>query len=316
MVTQCNNVLTGLPISEVVIPSATPPTQQDASNTINTIPMSLPVNEQLDSTELTSASLIELYHDNVKNYVIEQYCESVSHSFKNPNVVCHYNRNCIVLKSKILSKGKQQKDLSKTIFGSITWPSGGNYEYRLVDTRVIRCLNPTCKSPINKQPKIFHYCCYMHMMARKKEEMPVHLKISNNKDRLIDFVDGSVDMASICEKTINTNSTQLIFPVCGKRCYSKLCNHQCKVKNTTESEYATSASWETDGDKTKLSSVQVLINWLTTEENCSTYFGGIDVNGRTSANRKETYHHQIRDMIKKENGKYPFLCFTMNYFIE
>ena len=335
MVTECNNGGMRLPISEVVIHSVTPPTQQDGTNTINTMPMPLPTNDQIDSTtlsirQLTSSSnvddvtinftpppinltpntsekikgVIELYHDTDKKYVIDHYCKPLSHSFKNPNEVCHHSKkNCIVLKSKVISKGKQQSHLSNTTFGSIPWPTGGNHQYKQLDTRVISCLNPTCKSPITKQQKTFHYCCYMHMMATRKDEMPDHLTISNNDDRLIEFVEDSVSMASICENIMKTNITKLIIPVCGKRCYSKLLNHQSKVKKNLDSEYATAASWENDGDEINLSSIQVLINWLTTEENCSKYFGGIDVNGRTSANRKETYHHRIRDMIKDENGE-------------
>ena len=51
-----------------------------------------------------------------------------------------------------------------------------------------------------------------------------------------------------------------------------------------------------------MSSIEVLIEWLTTEENATNYFGGLDVDGQTNSNRKETYHHQIRDLIKEENG--------------
>ena len=42
---------------------------------------------------------------------------------------------------------------------------------------------------------------------------------------------------------------------------------------------------------------------MTTEENCSKYFGGLDATGRTNGNRKEVYHLYIRDLIRKENGK-------------
>jgi hypothetical protein len=48
----------------------------------------------------------------------------------------------------------------------------------------------------------------------------------------------------------------------------------------------------------------VLVEWLSIQENCSNYFGGLDSNGKTSGNRKDTYHYLIRDLIKKENGEY------------
>ena len=74
-----------------------------------------------------------------------------------------------------------------------------------------------------------------------------------------------------------------------------------------QSEYATVQSWDNDGDANKKSSIQILIDWLTTEENASKYFGGLDIEGRTSTARKETYHHHIRDLIKNENGKRFFI---------
>ena len=74
--------------------------------------------------------------------------------------------------------------------------------------------------------------------------------------------------------------------------------------NKGESDYAIAQSWEKDGTSTKMCSIKVLVEWLTTEENCSQYFGGLDANGRTSADRKEAYHHRIRDLIKQENGKW------------
>ena len=52
----------------------------------------------------------------------------------------------------------------------------------------------------------------------------------------------------------------------------------------------------------------ILIDWLTTEENCSKYFGGIDANGCMNGNRKEAYHHHICDIIRKENGKSAKMC--------
>ena len=129
-----------------------------------------------------------------------------------------------------------------------------------------------------------------------------HFKVENAKDKLLDMVEDSVDMSIIKDNFIN-NHTKLIFPFCGKRCFNKLTHHRNKVCDKEESEYATISSWDNDGDDTTKSSVAVLIDWMTTEENCSKYFGGLDANGRTSANRKEAYHLYIRDEIKKENGK-------------
>jgi hypothetical protein len=46
----------------------------------------------------------------------------------------------------------------------------------------------------------------------------------------------------------------------------------------------------------------LLIDWLTTEENASRYFGGADKDGRTQSERRDAYHHLIKDLIFKENG--------------
>ena len=130
-----------------------------------------------------------------------------------------------------------------------------------------------------------------------------HLTIENDKDKLVDLIDSTKveDMASIV-RHLSNHSTKLIFPVCGKRCYNTVSNVRNKEVNKEDSEYATNQNWEKDGTSTKMCSIEVLVEWLTTEENCSKYFGGLDANGRTSADRKEAYHHRIRDLIKAENG--------------
>ena len=130
-----------------------------------------------------------------------------------------------------------------------------------------------------------------------------HLILENDKDKLLKLIDSNKveDMASIV-RHISNDPTKLIFPVCGKRCYNTLSNYRKKEENKVDSEYATTQNWEKDGTSTKMCSIEVLVDWLTTEENCSKYFGGLDANGRTSADRKEAYHHRIRDLIKAENG--------------
>ena len=59
--------------------------------------------------------------------------------------------------------------------------------------------------------------------------------------------------------------------------------------------------------------MEVLIDWFTTEENTSKYFGGVNSNGRISANRKESYHLHIRDMIKEENDKFDTCYYNKRY---
>ena len=127
--------------------------------------------------------------------------------------------------------------------------------------------------------------------------------ITSAHDSILDFVGDHVDIS--CLKQFSTyDLTNLTFPFCGQRCYNYIINHRDKAKNNNgDSEYATTQSWESDGSSKKKTSIQVLIDWFTTEENCSNYFGGVNDNGNTNGNRKETYHYHIRDLIRNENGK-------------
>ena len=139
--------------------------------------------------------------------------------------------------------------------------------------------------------------------SQKKEDMK-DLKVEVEKDDILDLVEDSVNRESI-KNEILSDLTKLIFPICGKRCYNTVSHYRTtKEKKKRESEYTIAKCWETDGTIEKKCSMEVLIGWLTTEENCSSYFGGINAQGRTDSNRKETYHFHIRNLIKEENGKY------------
>jgi hypothetical protein len=62
-------------------------------------------------------------------------------------------------------------------------------------------------------------------------------------------------------------------------------------------------SWEKDGEGSIRSSMEVLIDWFTTKENVSKYYGGTDKHGTTNAERKEGYHLSMKNLIQEENGK-------------
>ena len=140
-----------------------------------------------------------------------------------------------------------------------------------------------------------------------------HLTVDNKKDKLLDLLDGTVEKAGVNEIIAN-ESNPLILPFCGKRCFNKLNNYTDKPNLKEVSEYATASSWDSDGDDTSKSSISVLIDWMTTEENCSNYFGGLDSTGRTNGNCKEVYHLYIRDLIKEENGKTERFVFHNVFF--
>jgi hypothetical protein len=64
------------------------------------------------------------------------------------------------------------------------------------------------------------------------------------------------------------------------------------------------ANWDKDSNGGKNpSSIEVLIEWLTTEENASQYFGGVNEAGKTNAMCKEGYHKLIKELILQKTGK-------------
>ena len=151
---------------------------------------------------------------------------------------------------------------------------------------------------------MFHFACFMHMLKTSNVTDKMELITLNTvHDNLLDFFPDDIDIS--CIKDFSTNDlTRLIFPFCGKRCFNYIMNHRNKVTNKDgDSEYASSQNWDNDGSSKKKTSMAVLIDWFTTEVNCSSYFGGVDAQGSTNGNRKQTYHYHIRDLIRNENGK-------------
>jgi hypothetical protein len=73
--------------------------------------------------------------------------------------------------------------------------------------------------------------------------------------------------------------------------------------STDKNQDSNLLNWENDGEENKRSSMSILIDWFTTEENVSNYYGGKNKFGKTTAERKEDYHHVIKELIQKENGK-------------
>ena len=130
------------------------------------------------------------------------------------------------------------------------------------------------------------------------------MEFQGSKDKLVAHLVDGINIQAI-QHLIEDEESTIIFPICGKRCYNSACKIRSIEKKAVagQSEYATSLSWDNDGSETQKSSIEVLIGWITTEENASLYFGGLDIEGRTSATRKEAYHHEIRDLIKAENGE-------------
>ena len=274
------------------------PSSTDEPNSTNNASSS---NNKTLQTNDDRNKLVKVHHDNEINYVLKEYCQPIDDTWKYTKEECHFSRYCIVIRSKVLEKASVIETLSPTAFGRVPYNSKKT-NYTIMDTQLVKCFNPLCKGTQSKVPKVFHHLCYMHMMGMTANEHMNHLKVENGNDKLVDLVQDSIDMNLIIRQTTHDTS-QLIFPICGKRCYNTVCNFRKKDEKKDGSEYALTQSWDADGNSSKKSSTEVLIHWLTTEENCSSYFGGVDTNGRTNGNRKETYHHHIRDLIKSENGE-------------
>ena len=294
-----------------------PPLPQ--STTINSPPLS--TNNQCNSTTNPTSQIqgipqpsnkniqpnnipgvVNLHHQESSNLILESYCLPVSDTFSTSLNKCKYNpRECVVAKTNLLYKGQNIASISPTVFRNYTRTTK-KFTYRTMDTRFVSCFNKLCKQSNSQLPKCFHYVCFQHMMVTRPKDGIDVLEITGPGDKLIEQIDKSVDIRSI-QNTIATNNTKLIFPVCGKRCYNTVEHLRNKKDTKSHSEYASAQSWDNDGTDTHRSSIDILIGWLTTEENATKYFGGLDTDGRTSSNRKESYHHLIRDLIKNENGE-------------
>ena len=260
-------------------------------------PTSQPSNSNYDRNE---DGLITLHHKGSSNFVLEQYCLPASDTTWADDDKCKFGRDCILTKTKLSNQGETNTAISPTVFTNCT-QSSKKLNYDTIDLRFVRCFNKLCKTTNSNVAKCFHYICFQHMMATQPKDGMKVLEYEGPEDTIIKQIDKTVDINSIVNN-IKKGNTKLIFPVCGKRCYNSIELTRSKKDIKSHSEYAAAQTWDNDGDETSKSSIDVLIEWLTTEENSTNYFGGVDTDGRTSSNRKETYHHRIRDYIKKENG--------------
>ena len=244
-----------------------------------------------------------VFHEQDVNYIMTEYCLPISESFTCDQDICNFKRDCIVSKKKILTKGSLLTSLSPTVYRCVPSVSKTN-TYSILDVRILKCFNPSCKHPTTKKAKVFHHACFMHMLnTNETDDMP-KIHIESSSDKIVELVDTKYDV-SFLNILSNDDFTHLLFPFCGKRCFNTIINYRNKAVNKSgDSEYATTHSWDKDGSSKKRTSIVVLIDWFTIQENCSNYFGGVDEKGRTNANRKDTYHYMIRDLIRNENGKY------------
>jgi hypothetical protein len=140
------------------------------------------------------------------------------------------------------------------------------------------------------------------------------MKENSNMDIITVHKDSNVILSNLENKNNlrgilsqqSNSGIQFILPVCSKTCYNRLKDEKKekeKSKGNVTSD-GTPMNWDKDGGNGKMSSTAVVVNWLTTEENASCYYGGVDKRGKTNSKRKEAYHTLLSMLIHKENGTY------------
>jgi hypothetical protein len=278
----------------------------------------LPSNHSNTNEETVEDDMfVPVYHEEHKYYVLKQYCKPAS--VVNPTFCRFQNRFCVVLRTKILISGEKLDTNSETVYTPDPTEKK-QMTYKKVDAQMMKCLLPSCVDASTKDPKTFHFCCYAHDVFMKLGEGLIMAQCEGRDDVLLTLLRNTE--ANTKEAIINFSKRdgQLVFPFCTKRCFNSLVTlrEKNKKKKTTPSRSNISketkkgimdsscppANWDRDGGEGKKSSINVLVDWLTTEENLTDYFGGLDTEGNTNGNRKNTYHNLISKLIKEQNGKF------------
>jgi hypothetical protein len=254
-----------------------------------------------------------LYHQDETHYVLSEFCHPVSSTNVNTTQQCRYGRDCLVLKWKILEGAVQHSELSPTTYTPpVNEKEQSKYIYDLVDTRYVTCFRK-CTSKNSTQPKYFHHVCYMHNMNKSKVGKMNHIQVSNDDKFTLRLVNQSLKQnntnSRLVDKDAPDGMIKLILPVCGKRCSSNVMrdvnNTMTKMMSSpTIGDGSSKINWDNDGGNGKRSSIQVLVDWITTEENCTFYYGGKLKKGQTCGQRKEGFHYLIAEEIRKENSKF------------
>jgi hypothetical protein len=259
-----------------------------------------------------SDEIITVHHEDKVYSVLSYFCLPVNQTPLNDNYVCKFpNRDCVMKRCKIFQGlgSKNLHQLSETVFSPPTKLTG-TLKYLVVDSRIIKCCQPACTNGLDSNPKLFHFSCYMHSFLKSDNKGMSMVSVTSENDKVLNFL--NIPEAILIEvKTFLRNGNSVLFPCCGKRCYKVLAASRLdKKKSATSSSTAisetmnnTNPNWDKDGSTNTRSSIQILIDWLTTEENATKYFGGLDKDGRTSSDRKESYHNYISEIIKNENGE-------------
>jgi hypothetical protein len=299
---------------------------EDTTNTpVQTEAVAVKEGEDIKNPDITSkpqdtpSSFVTLHHELEKHYVLPQYCVPIDYCVQQCSLeACKFKRDCLILKSKALHTGTKQSHVSQTV---VTPMNGAlkKYKYNLLDLRLMSCFQPDCKKKNSDRPKTFHFGCFMHDTTINSHSGLEVIKVHSKEDKLLTLGNAlNYDPSSLNFDELTGDKKHIILPVCGKRCFMNLINRRKELQkiddvvtkkesNTMDSSSKSAAQqyihWDKDGSIWTKSSEEVVVDWLSYEENTSSYFGGVDMDGKTSADRKESYHLVIQSLIKKENGK-------------
>ena len=114
---------------------------------------------------------------------------------------------------------------------------------------------------------------YLHSKLKRDEIIrEVFESDSKEKDPYLSYCDGSRGSSNEDNSSVDSNE----YPVCGKQCY----NQQAKSLSSVSpiSKDTSSLRWTSDGNEAKgiLSSLDLLLLWISDEKNSSRYLGFMD----------------------------------------
>jgi hypothetical protein len=251
--------------------------------------------------------------------VLPEYCVSEEYCVKQFSLDdCKFKRDCLIMKSKALQIGTKQSHVSET---AVTPMNGALQKYKcnLFDIRLMSCFQPECKKKNSDRPKTFHFRCYMYDTMVNAQNGLELIKVEDKTDKQLTL--GTAlhhDPSKLNFEELTGKKKHIILPICGKRCYMNVFNRKKEFEKIKKSatkkdndnkniqSKATGVPyvhWDKDRNIWTKSSEEVLVDWLTYEESMSSYFGGVDMDGKTKSDRKESYHLVMQSMIQSENGK-------------
>lgn len=254
-----------------------------------------------DQIASTDNALITVHHEDQVYSLLSHLCLPVNQTPLNDNYDCKFpNRDCVVKRCKIFDQigSKNLHKLSETVFSPPTKLSG-TLKYAVVDCCIVKCCQPCCTKILDQNHKLFHFLCLIHSLSKSDNKGMNIISLTDKDDKLLKFLNIEEPVKSEVKSALRTG-VNVIFPCCGKRCHkivaaSRLENNKPSskkyVNGSSPTTNGTTPNWDKDETADKRSSIHFLIDWLTTEEHATKYFGGLDKDGRTSSDRKESYHN-------------------------